>query len=267
MNPKITPVLEGVPETLLLALQARAAETARPDGLIRDPKALETLRSLEYDFSRKRLKGDDQVTTAMRARRFDQHTRRFLEAHPSACVVEIGCGLDARFERLDNGQVTWFDLDLPAVIDLRRRFLHETARRRFLSGSVLDFGWTEAVRRHPGPTLFLAEGVFPYFSEAEVRQVVVGLRKTFPGSELVFDANTPLLIRLHNPKLSSRHVSARLQWGLDSPADVEAWSEGIRLLDAWHYFEDREPRLGWMRLMRFIPGLARAASDLHYRFG
>ncbi len=267
MSGAIVPSLKGVPETLLLALHCRAVESERPDGMIRDPKALEILRSLDYDFSGKKLKGDDQVFTAMRARRFDRHARGFLETHPSGCVVEIGCGLDARFERLDNGRVTWFDLDLPAVIDLRRRFFQETERRRFLSASVLEYGWMTTVRRQPGPFLFLAEGVLPYFCETEVRELVVALRETFPGSELVCDANSPLLIRLHNPMLSSRRVSARLQWGLVAPSTMEAWADGIRLLDAWYYFEDREPRLGFVTLMRFLPPLARSASVLHLRLG
>ncbi len=267
VKPTILPNLKGVPETLLLSLHCRAVESERPDGMIHDPKAGEILRSLSYDFSGKALKDGDQVTTAMRARRFDLHVRRFLETSPSGCVIEIGCGLDGRFERLDNGRAAWFDLDLPPVIELRRAFFLETDRRRFLPASVLDFDWMTVVRRHPGPYLFVAEGVFPYFHEREVRRLVTGLRESFAGCELVFDANSALLVRLHNPKLARRHVAARLQWGLESPAGIEAWAVGLHLLDAWHYFEDREPRLGWMRLIRFIPPLARAASVLHYRLG
>jgi len=267
MTMAITPALEGIPETLLLALHCRAVESQRPDAMIRDPKALEILCSLAYDFSAKKLKGDDLALTAMRSRRFDLHARRFLEGHPSGCVVEMGCGLDARFERLENGRVTWFDLDLPDVIALRRRFFDETELRRFIPASVLDLGWMAEVRRHPGPFLFLAEGLLVYFPEPEVRRLVVALREDFPGSELVCDASSPVLLCLHDPTLRSRHISARLQWGLRSPADMEAWAEGIRLLDAWHYFEDREPRLGLMGLMRFLPGLARASSVLHLRLG
>lgn len=36
--------------------------------------------------------------------------------------------LDTRFERADNGQVEWYDLDLPDVIDLRRELIGGRAR-------------------------------------------------------------------------------------------------------------------------------------------
>jgi len=52
----------------------------------------------------------------VRLREFDRFARNFLDKNPTATVVYIGCGLDARFQRLDNGKVRWFDLDLPDVI-------------------------------------------------------------------------------------------------------------------------------------------------------
>lgn len=79
-------------------------------------------------------------------------------------MVHIGCGLDWRFERVAerNGQVNWFDLDLPDVIDLRRKLIGgEGEGYRVLGCSVLDNAWLEtASAHHQRPFLFLAEGVF-----------------------------------------------------------------------------------------------------------
>ena len=48
-------------------------------------------------------------------------------------------GLDSRFERVDNGQVEWYDLDLPEVIELRQKLVGgEGARYHLLKYSVLD---------------------------------------------------------------------------------------------------------------------------------
>ena len=49
------------------------------------------------------------VMRIMQAREMDRYARDFLSRHPNAMVVHIGCGLDARFERVcseqpDNGQ-------------------------------------------------------------------------------------------------------------------------------------------------------------------
>jgi O-methyltransferase involved in polyketide biosynthesis len=33
----------------------------------------------------------------------------------------MGCGLDNRFERVDNGKIRWFDVDLPGSIAVRKK--------------------------------------------------------------------------------------------------------------------------------------------------
>jgi len=43
--------------------------------------------------------------------------------------VNIGCGFDTTFERIDNGKITFYDLDLPDVINLRKQFISNCSRR------------------------------------------------------------------------------------------------------------------------------------------
>ena len=50
-------------------------------------------------------------------------------------MVHIGCGLDSRFERVDNGRVEWYDLDLPDVIEQRRKFMGDEGKHYHLLGS------------------------------------------------------------------------------------------------------------------------------------
>ena len=138
--------LDGVPATLLIPLCMRAVETQRKRPIVRDPKAMEILGSLDYDFSHLRLLWMTQLDTAVRTEIFDQGVQSFLAAHPNPTVVTLGAGLDGRFWRLDDGRVQWFDLDLPEVIALRRRFYGESPRNRFLAKSILDFTWIDDVR-------------------------------------------------------------------------------------------------------------------------
>jgi O-methyltransferase involved in polyketide biosynthesis len=257
-----------VAETLLIALYARALEAQHPTPLLRDDQAVALVERIDYDFSRFKLRGHDQATTIMRLREFDRRAQSFLVRHPDAVAVHIGCGLDTRFGRVDNGQVEWYDLDLPEVIDLRRQLLAETERCHFLSGSVFEKTWLDTVNIHGGrPFLFLAEGVLPYFTEAQVKGLVRMLREQFPGAELVLDAMTPWMIRLHNLELALSPVGARLQWGLKHGRDLESWSAGIRLLDEWFYFDRPETRLGAAQLMRYCPPLARGVGVFHYQLG
>ncbi len=119
-------ILGGVPETLFIMLYVRAMDSQRPDALLKDEKAVELVARLSYDFDRIRRLSMSKVQKVMlllRNREFDRYARDFLTSRPEAVVVHIGCGLDLRFERVDNGRVQWYDLDFPGVIELRRKFV------------------------------------------------------------------------------------------------------------------------------------------------
>jgi O-methyltransferase involved in polyketide biosynthesis len=272
--------LSGVAETLLMTLYIRAMESQRPDALIKDEKAVALVANMSYDFDRVRqvhMDEEDKVTIILRNLEFDRYTRDFLARHPQAVVVHIGCGLDSRFERVDDGRVEWYDLDFPNVIELRRKFIGDEGGRYHLLGcSALDSAWLDTVSVHrQRPFLFLAEGVFMYFQEAQVKWLVLTLCGRFPGAELVFDAYSPFLVRANNLRLSITKFGARYHWGIRRGQELESWGDpstslrtgGIRLLDEWGYFDRPEPRLDHIRWMRHIPLLARVLRIYHYRLG
>ncbi len=266
--------LSGVAETLLIPLYVRALESRRPDALLVDERAVAFVATRELELARiKKIKMDeeDRVTLVLRSREIDRHVRAFLARHSSAVVVHIGCGLDSRFERVKDGSVVWYDLDLPEVIALRRTLLgDEAGRYHLLATSVFDHAWMDVVsRHHPRPVLFVAEGVLMYFEERAVRALVCTLRERFPGSELVFDAFSPFLVRANNLRLrlSRSPIDARYRWGLRRARDLEAWGEGIRLLEEWFPLDRPEPRLSRVRWMRHIRPLARVLGVYHYRLG
>jgi len=272
MTETTSPTLSGVAETLLLPLYIRALESQRPDALLKDDKAVALVKQMNYDSSwmtKMRVDEEDKVGLVLRNREFDRFVQDFLTRNPEAVVVHIGCGLDARFERVDNGRVEWFDLDLPEVIELRRQFIGgEGTRYHLLAHSAFDSAWLDTVSAHrPRPFLFLAEGVLMYFDEAQVKSLVLALRERFPGAELVLDAFSPFLIRMNNLRISRTKIGARYHWGLKRGKDLEQWSDGITLLDEWFVFDRPEPRLAHAQWMRHVPLLARVMGIFHYRLG
>ncbi len=261
--------LNAVSELLLAPLYFRVIESRRADPLLKDDHAVPLLDEIDYDFSRfERWSTDDKVLTLLRMKTFDRHARAFLARHPGGVIVEIGCGLDTRFYRVDNGQVEWYDLDLPEVMALRQTLIGETPRSHCLAASAFDFAWLDLVRHAAHrPCLFLAEGVFVYFEEAQVKALVLKLKDRFPGAELAFDAMSPFFVWLHSLKLAQSQSQARLHFSLKNAREVEAWGAGIRLLDEWRYFDQPEPRLGAMNLVRYFPALNRGNSIVDYRLG
>ncbi len=272
MAQSIGPDFDHVAETLFATLYIRALESQRPDALLRDDRAVALVERMGYDFGRirqLRMDEDDKVTIILRNREFDRLARDFLSAHPDAVGVHLGCGLDTRFERVDDGRVEWYDLDLPEVVALRRKFIGgDSGRYHLLSGSAFDAAWHEPLGRlRPRPFLFLAEGVFMYFRESQIKSLVLGLQRIFPNSELIFDAFSPYLVQANNLRMSLTKLGARYHWGLRHGEQLETWSPGIRLVGQWGYFDHPEPRLDHIRWMRHIPLLANIIRIYHFRLG
>lgn len=267
MQEKTTDHLLGIARTLLVPLACRALESPSPDSILHDPSAVKVYNALggTPDFLMG-MQAMDRFVTVMRARQFDAFARIFLTGHPGGLVVDLGCGLDTRFDRLDDGQMFWYGVDLPEVIDLRRQVLPEGERCKTIPRSMVEIAWLEELSVFNKPVIFLAEGVFPYFSTAEIKPMLIAMRERFPDGELVFDAASPFISRHHNRTSSVLNRSGtRIRWDAKNPQELETW--GLRLLDHWYYFDKPETRLRAFRWMRYIPFMAKATGIFHYRLG
>jgi O-methyltransferase involved in polyketide biosynthesis len=262
--------LSGVSASLLLPLYIRAQETQRDDAILRDTRSVDIVQKLKLNashFTQAQVSEEVQVSILLRNRQFDLITRDYLAHLPNAVVVHLGCGLDSRFERLDDGLVEWYDLDLPEVIDLRRELIGgETMRYHLIACSALETTWMDTVIIHfPRPFLFLAEGLFMFFKEQQVRELVQTMHDRFPSSELVFDAFSPFFVWANNRRVARTHIGAEAHWGLKHGEALEDWGEGIHLLDLWYPFQCPEPRLAHIRWVRYVPLLSKAEGTFHYR--
>lgn len=278
MDETTKPNLSDVAETLLITLYIRATESQRPDALIKDERAEAIVSRLDQETLRKTLALTDdfsRVAVILKSRDFDLFVHDFMARRPDAVIVHIGCGLDTRFERVDNGQVEWYDLDLPDVVELRRKLIGgEGERYHLLACSVFENTWLNAVSAHKGrPFLFIAEGVFMYYKEVQVKMLVTTLHERFPGAELVFDAFSPFMRWAHNVKVTRTGVGAYLHWGLKHGQDLEGWGKhphspgagGIRLLDERYPFQYPEPRMRRALKMRLFSFLNTAVGVYHYQ--
>jgi O-methyltransferase involved in polyketide biosynthesis len=221
--------LGDVQQTLFIPLTARAAETRRKRPALRDPKAVEIVGSVHIGAGYTAQRGGFVMVT--RTLIFDGWVREFLREHPAGTVVELGTGLNTRFERVDNGTCQWIDLDLPDTIEVRRRFFADTSRRRMAAASVLDPGWHDVVAGYPGPYFFICEGVLVYLDQEQVRASLSETARRFPDSLIAFDTyGRPTLEQQH--RLSDRRgIAAKWAWSADDPGAFGA-SAGLELLSS-----------------------------------
>lgn len=221
--------LGAVQETLFVPLAARAAETRKKHPVVRDPRAAELVRSIDYDEA-KYGRGAGGFAAVLRTAILDFWVRGFLAAHPAGTVVEIGTGLNTRFERVGNGQVHWFDLDLPDTIELRRKFFADTGRRQMLAASFLDENWLPAVARSRGPYFFVADGVLVYLPEDEVRAALARVAERFPGALVALDTYPKQTFDRQHKLAARKGMDARWAWACDDPRSLER--SGLEVMES-----------------------------------
>ncbi len=245
--------LSGVSKTAILTLRARAEEHARSDAVFSDPLAVTWLGRTEWPSELDAWYGpDSQMSLALRADDIDQITRRYLEATTVHTVVELGCGLSTRRQRLEDlTWKQWVDVDLPEVVALREQWGAGGERHQQLGCSVLDRSWMDALEGPADQFLFIAEGLFYYLPRADVQALLADMGRRFTGSSIIFDVVGPLdFAKLRD---NTALVGAPVQWkletgfdavledlGLDVKDDFEPEALAKTALDRyWHRFDQK----------------------------
>lgn len=242
MDKVMSPNLEGVPQTLLLPLIGRAKFSRKPYSPICDDKAIELVNSLDYDFEKllqiKSVKHSTLFWIA-RAYHFDVAIKKHLKKYPDALIVNLGCGLDTSFNRVDNGQLNWLNIDLPEVIQLRNKLLSPSTREHSIEKSILDLSWMTDIKDYGNHPFFFAGGVLMYFTNEQVKSIVTSMAEQFPESGLIFDNISPKGLKHANAMLEKSDMKdALLQWCINNANELAAWSPTIKPLYQHAYFKD-----------------------------
>ena len=276
--------LPEVAKTGLLTFYCHVIESQNPDPILRDEKAVEISRRLNpvlakssskllRNLAKGKVSKELVVHINLRAKKYDEYASAFLKNNPDGILVNIGCGMDSRFHRVDNGRMTCFDLDLPEMIEFKKRFYEETNRYHLIAASVFDYAWMEQVAKIGKlPVLIMAEGVFMYLDPVKVKELVLKLQSRFPGSELACEIVTEFFTRkpwnrMVAMKLNQYGVGkdAAFTFGIKNSRELETWHPGIEYLDDWSYFDTHHPRLGRMGKMGKVKFLRDVQYTVHYR--
>jgi O-methyltransferase involved in polyketide biosynthesis len=201
---KVKVKLSSISRSMLLCLWGRAQLSKKYSSLFYDGKAIELVEKIDYDdlaadepsseglelsffHIAKKLDLPEFGLITLRARQFDEMAKKYIAEHPRASVVNLGAGLDTTFYRVDNGLINWYDLDLPAVIGVRRQLLPEPDRVTYIAKSIFDPSWCKDVGHTEEGVFMMAGGVFHWFEESQVKQFFSMLADNFDGGEIVFN--------------------------------------------------------------------------------
>ena len=184
-----------VQETLIIPLYGRKVCAERYPEMLNDEEAKRLIENIDYDFDEKGKLMEKQpglfgaLEVAQRQYDLGCEIINYLKIHPEAYVINLGCGLDTTFSRIDNGKCRGYNIDLPDIIEIRNQLLPAGDREENISADLNDFSWFDKIAfdRDKG-AVFFAAGVFYYFKTEQVKALFEAMARRFKGGRIAFDS-------------------------------------------------------------------------------
>ena len=231
-----------VQETLIIPLYARKICSDHFPELFSDPEAERICGELDYDFASKRGKMESPVglfgALEVAQRQYDLmcEVRDYLRSHPASAVVNLGCGLDDTFRKVDNGTCRGYNIDMPDVIRIRDELLPAGEREENLACDLNDPAWMDRIDASDG-AVFFASGLFYYFRTEDVKALLRAMAGRFPGAVLAFDAcnrrGAKMMTRTWLKEAGITDVGA--YFSLEDERALLAWSDDFAAVTAKSY--------------------------------
>jgi O-methyltransferase involved in polyketide biosynthesis len=265
-----------IAQTAFLTLQCHALDATSDHPLLNDKDSVETLNALKEisglpGIYSNRIKKNLVNHIALRARQYDFFAKSFMEKHPEAAVVNIGCGMDNRFKRIDNGKILFYDLDFPDIISIKEKIIPPTSRYRQFGQSVFDFEWIKEIDREH--VFLLAEGVFMYCEPPDVKKLFHELQNSFSNPEIVFEVFNSKWINGWRGKMMAFKMKKELKlgeetlfkFGIADSNEIERWNSNYRLIQDWSYLDEEEANFPFKNLLRNMDALRKVLWTVHYK--
>ena len=268
-----------VQETLIIPLFARKVCSELYPNLYRDETSIRLIDEIDYDFSeaeknsRSLMQRFGSLEVAMRQNDLAWEVRDYLKSHPTAAVVNLGCGLDSTGRACDNGSCKIYNLDFPDVIDVRNELLPAGEREENIPCNLNDTAWFSQIDASGG-AVFFASGVFYYFLTEQVKALVQNMAGTFYGGVLVFDAANRTAVKmiaktwLKSAKIQD--VGAYFAVS-DAPKEIGTWDSRLQVTSRGYmlgYNDLHDPSVsGFFRFLAKVGDHGMKMQIVKIRFG
>ena len=268
-----------VQETLIIPLFARKVCSELYPNLYRDETSIRLIDEIDYDFSEAERKSRSlmqrfgALEVAMRQNDLAWEVRDYLKSHPTAAVVNLGCGLDSTGRACDNGSCKIYNLDFPDVIAVRNELLPAGEREENIPCNLNDTAWFFQIDASGG-AVFFASGVFYYFLTEQVKALAQAMAGAFPGGVLVFDAANRTAVKmiaktwLKSAKI--KDVGAYFAVS-NAPKEIGAWDSRLQVTSRGYmlgYNDLRDPSVsGFFRFLAKVGDRGMKMQIVKIEFG
>ncbi|MDO5573672.1 MAG: class I SAM-dependent methyltransferase [bacterium] len=207
--------MNGVNKTLYIPLYGKA-QVSQKGIILADQKAEEIWKKEQFPLKGKAKSKWLAYNMAMRARVFDDWTKRQLKEAPNALVLHIGCGMDSRVLRVGTAAGAWYDIDFSEVIEERRKYYSENDQYHMLCGDASKPAWVESLPEAE-ELIVILEGVSMYLTNDEVRELFLVLQRKYKHIHLLMDVYTTFGAKASKYKNPINTVGVTQLYGMEGP--------------------------------------------------
>ena len=246
--------LEGVEKTMLLTLFAKARHSQQKNHKFYDSKAIEVIAKVDYDFSSAEKDKLIQLGTISRTIVLDDMVGEYIKAHPDCTIVNIASGMDTRFNRLDNGRINWYNVDLENSARYRLKYIEDTDRVTTLSYSAMDPGWASEILIR-NDVLFIVEGLTMYLHQNDVKEILNVIDSNFEECTVFMEIMPPVSVK-NTKEESIEDTDTKFVWGVEKGNELTGlnpnfkWVRDVNLFEGANVYKPHYRIVTWIPLLR-----------------
>ncbi|ADC47352.1 methyltransferase [Methanobrevibacter ruminantium M1] len=246
--------LEGVEKTMLLTLYTKAKHSQKPNHKFFDYMAIDIISEIDYDFSIADKDRSMQMGVISRTIVLDDMVSEYIRSHPKCTIVNIASGMDTRFNRLDNGIIKWYNVDLENSANFRLNYIKDTERVKTLAYSAMDPSWAEEIEAS-GDVLFIIEGLTMYLTEVENKQILDIIDENFKSCTIFTEIMPPVSVENVKEK-SVEEMDAKFIWGVQDGFELRRlnprfnWVKDVNLFDGMNVYKPITKLFTWIPFIR-----------------
>ena len=209
--------MTGVNKTLYIPLYGKALVSRR--GLfIKDGDAERIWADASFPLKGKARSKWLAYYMGIRAAVFDKWVKERASENQDAVIIHIGAGLDSRFKRC-GVENAWYDVDVPEVIDERRKYFTEGNGYGMIASDIRREGWLDEICESK-TAIVVMEGVAMYLGDEEREFLIARLGERFSSIYLLMDFYTPFGAKMSKKRNPINTVGVSEVWGIGYPESV-----------------------------------------------
>ena len=175
-------LLNGVENTLYIPLAARIYVSEKFPKFFYDEKALSLKQYIPTNSIANNTTEYFYMASVCRQQTIDKKIVKFLEENNQSNVVFLGAGLETAYNRINNIKSSFYQVDLPDVINIRKRVLGNADNERLISGNMFTFEWIRELDTSLS-TMIVVSGVYQYFDKSKIIEMIKKMKLLIPKGE------------------------------------------------------------------------------------